>query len=54
MRVYVACLPSPACGRGGEGGSHHAGVACFPLPLSLTLSPKGARGLFVTAQELRV
>lgn len=54
MRVYVACLPSPACGRGvgGEGGSHHAGVACFPL--SLTLSPKGARGLFVTAQELRV
>jgi len=49
-----ACLPSPACGRGagGEGCIHHVGVACFPL--SLALSPEGARGLIVPVQELRL
>jgi hypothetical protein len=54
MYGISACLPSPACGRGveGEGCTHHAGVACFPL--SLALSPEGARGLIVSAQELRL
>lgn len=52
MYGISACLPSPACGRGagGEGCTHHAGVACFPL----ALSPEGARGLIVSAQELRL
>ncbi|RIA34760.1 hypothetical protein DFO61_1414 [Ectopseudomonas oleovorans] len=51
MKPQTACLPSPACGRGagGEGMSGHADVACFPL--SLTLSPKGAREPSVPDQE---
>jgi hypothetical protein len=52
MKPQTACLPSPACGRGvgGEGMSGHADVASFPL--SLTLSPKGAREPSVPDQEI--
>ena len=52
MKPQTACLPSPACGRGagGDGMSGHHNVACFPL--SLTLSPKGAREPSVPDQEI--